>query len=87
MVSDYRVKDKKILEELLQKTYRLRGTTQHCICCPSLVPCTAHAKPGLCIIDSSGHPLELAETRGWKVRLWIAGTMVSMETDGLDVVR
>ena len=68
------------------KTYRLCGATQSQFPFPSLVPFAAHAKPGLRHINSTGFSYLLAKTRGRKVRVWVAGAMVSMETDGLEIV-
>ena len=69
------------------KTYSLRHTTQHYFPRPLLVPFAACAKPRFCLIYSAGPSLLLTETRGRKVRVWVARTSVSMETDGLEIVR
>jgi len=90
VILHWRIVKKKLLnrlKELLQKTYRLSGATQLHICLQRLVLFAACAKPGLCIIHSSSHSPILAKTRVRKVRAWVARTMVSMETDGLDIVR
>lgn len=68
------------------ETYRLCGATQRHSPLPRLVPFAASTKPGLCLVDSPGHAFLLAKTRGGKVRVWVGGTTVSVDTDGLEVV-
>lgn len=69
------------------KTYRLCGATQCLILLQRQVPFATCAKPQLRIIDGISLSLLFAKARVRKVRAWVAGTMVSMETDGLEIVR
>lgn len=68
------------------KTHSLCGATQGHFPPPRLIPLAARTEPGLCLIDSTGTSLLLAETRGGKVRDWVAGAMVCMETNGLEII-
>lgn len=68
------------------KTHRLFGTTQCPFHPPRLVPFAARAKPGLCIIDSTGPSPLLTKTRRRKVRYWVGRTTVSIVTDCLEIV-
>lgn len=68
------------------KTHRLCGATQRHFPPPRLIPLAACTKPGLCLIDSAAPAPLLAKTRDRKVRVWVAGTLVSVETDGLEIV-
>ncbi len=69
------------------KTHCTCGATQGHFLSPRFTFWATWTKPGLCIIDGTGPSLQLAKTRGRKVRDWVTGTMVSMETDGLEIVR
>lgn len=69
------------------KTHRLCGATQRNVLPPCLVLLTTWTEPELCIIDSAGPSLQLAKTRERKVRVWVEGTLISMETDSWEIVR
>lgn len=69
------------------ETHSLCGATQCHIRPPRLIPLAAHTEPGLGIIDCTGTSLQTAKSRRGKVRVWVTGTMVRVETNGVDIIQ
>lgn len=68
------------------KTYHLCCATQRHFAAPRLVAFAACAKPGLCLVDGMAPSFIHTKTRSRKVRVRVVGTLVSIETDGLEIV-
>lgn len=69
------------------QTHSLCGATQCHFPPPHLVPLATCSEPGLNLIDSITTPGLRAKTRCRKVGLWVAGTTLRMETNGLEIFR
>lgn len=69
------------------QTHSLHGATQCHFPSPRLVPLATCSEPGLGLIDSNTTSPLMAKTRCREVGLWVAGTALRMETNGLEIFR